>query len=107
MLEKWSDSEHPTGLDSWVPQVQRHIESLEALTNEEVINLSRPWHRARYKDLVKVVAGHDWFDVSPAERRRRAVEDLKLGGDIAAGYEDFEITGAVFEKLIEPTLIQP
>ena len=23
------------------------------------------------------------------------------------GYEDFEVTGAVFEKLIEPTLIQP
>src|SRR5439155_3537557 len=26
---------------------------------------------------------------------------------IAAGYEDFEVTGAVFEKLIEPTLIHP
>ena len=49
----------------------------------------------------------DWFDVTPEERRRRAIEDLKLAGDIAAGYEDFEVTGAVFEKLIEPTLIQP
>ena len=30
-----------------------------------------------------------------------------MAGDIADGYEDFEVTGAVFEKLIEPTLIQP
>jgi lysyl-tRNA synthetase class 2 len=73
----------------------------------KTIDLSRPWKRARYKDLVREKAGADWFDVSPQERRRRAIEDLKLGGDIAAGYEDFEVTGAVFEKLIEPTLINP
>ena len=65
------------------------------------------WKRAKYKDLVRSVAGNDWFDVTPAERRRRAMEDLKLAGDIAKGYEDFEVTGAVFEKLVEPTLIQP
>jgi lysyl-tRNA synthetase class 2 len=67
----------------------------------------RLWRRARYKDLVREKAGEDWFRVTPEERRRRAVEDLKLAGDIAAGYEDFEVTGAVFEKLVEPTLIQP
>ncbi len=65
------------------------------------------WKRAKYKDLVRAVAGNDWFDVTPEERRRRAMEDLKLAGDIAKGYEDFEVTGAVFEKLVEPTLIQP
>lgn len=65
------------------------------------------WKRAKYKDLVRAVAGQDWFDVTPEERRRRAMEDLKLAGDIAKGYEDFEVTGAVFEKLVEPTLIQP
>ncbi|MFM8359038.1 MAG: lysine--tRNA ligase, partial [Verrucomicrobiota bacterium] len=32
------------------------------------------WRRARYKDLVREVAGNDWFQVSPEERRRRAVE---------------------------------
>ena len=71
------------------------------------INLTPAWRRAKYKDLVRERAGADWFEVSPAERRRRAMEDLNLAGDIAAGYEDFEVTGAVFEKLIEPTLIQP
>jgi len=71
------------------------------------IDLQPPWRRARYKDLVRAVAGADWFDVSPAERRRRALEDLHLGGDVAAGCEDFEVTGAVFEKRVEPTLIEP
>jgi len=72
----------------------------------KIIDLSS-WRRARYKDLVREKAGDDWFRVTPEERRRRASEDLRLGGDIAAGYEDFEVTGAVFEKLVEPMLIQP
>ena len=68
------------------------------------INLTRPWPRIRYKDIVRERAGADWFDVTPAERRERAV---KLGAEIAKEYEDFEVTQAVFEKLIEPTLINP
>jgi lysyl-tRNA synthetase class 2 len=72
----------------------------------KTIDLSQ-WRRVRYKDLVREKAGEDWFRITPEERRRRAVEELKLGGDIAAAYEDFEVTGAVFEKLVEPTLIQP
>src|SRR5690242_4167313 len=63
-------------------------------TLTKMIKLTPPWRRVKYKDLVREVAGKDWFDVSPAERRRRAIEDLKLEGDIAAGYEDFEVTGA-------------
>ncbi len=83
------------------------VKSLERFAAPKVINLTRPWRRVKYKELVRAVAGHDWFEVTPAERRRRAIEDLKLEGDIAEGYEDFEVTGAVFEKLVEPTLIQP
>jgi lysyl-tRNA synthetase class 2 len=70
----------------------------------KTIDLTPNWKRARYKDLVKEKAGADWFDVSPAERRQRAHD---LGAEIGKEYEDFEVTGAVFEKLIEPTLIQP
>jgi lysyl-tRNA synthetase class 2 len=68
------------------------------------IDLTPPWKRAKYKDLVREKAGADWFDISPAERRQRAHD---LGAEITKDYEDFEVTGAVFEKLIEPTLIQP
>jgi lysyl-tRNA synthetase class II len=89
-------------------------ERLVALKKPKVIDLTPNWRRAKYKDLVREKVAErtngkvsDWFALSPEERRRVAVEDLKLGGDIAAGYEDFEVTGAVFEKLIEPTLINP
>mgnify|MGYP001597174183 CR=1 FL=1 len=62
------------------------------------------WRRAKYKDLIREKAGADWFEISPAKRRQRAHD---LGAEIGKEYEDFEVTGAVFEKLIEPTLIQP
>jgi lysyl-tRNA synthetase class 2 len=68
------------------------------------IDLTPPWRRAKYRDLVREKAGADWFEVSPADRRQRAHD---LGAEIGKEYEDFEVTGAVFEKLIEPTLINP
>src|ERR1700690_2053292 len=68
------------------------------------IDLTPNWRRAKYKDLIREKAGADWFDVSPAPRRQRAHD---LGAEITKDYADFEVTGAVFEKLIEPTLIQP
>jgi lysyl-tRNA synthetase class 2 len=89
------------------PSACRGCEALLRLSELRIVDLTPPWPRRRYKDLVREKAGADWFDTTPAERRRRAIEDLKLAGDIADGYEDFEVTGAVFEKLIEPTLIQP
>ena len=73
-------------------------------TEPKTIDLTPKWRRAKYKDLVREKAGADWFDISPAERRQRAHD---LGAEIGKEYEDFEVTGAVFEKLIEPTLIQP
>jgi lysyl-tRNA synthetase class 2 len=70
----------------------------------KTIDLTPSWKRAKYKDLVREKAGADWFEVSPAERRQRAHD---LGAEIGKEYVDYEVTGAVFEKLIEPTLIQP
>jgi len=70
----------------------------------KTIDLTPPWRRATYKDLVREKAGADWFEIAPAERRQRAHD---LGAEITKDYADFEVTGAVFEKLIEPTLIQP
>ena len=70
----------------------------------KTIDLTPPWRRVTYKDLVRERAGADWFEVSPEVRRERAVA---LGAEIGKEYEDFEVTQAVFEKLIEPTLINP
>jgi lysyl-tRNA synthetase class 2 len=80
------------------------IQTLERLSVPKTINLTRPWRRANYKDLVREKAGADWFEATPQERRQRA---MALGAEIGKEYADFEVTQAVFEKLIEPTLINP
>src|SRR5205814_5856126 len=69
------------------------------------INLKRPWRRARYHDLVREVAGADWFDLTSARRRERAAEKLEV--EISPQLADFEVTQHVFEKLIEEQTIDP
>ena len=69
------------------------------------ISLKRPWRRARYHDVVRDVAGKDWFQLSPEERRDRATNDFKL--EILPQLADFEVTQHVFEKLVEEKTIDP
>jgi lysyl-tRNA synthetase, class II len=69
------------------------------------INLKRPWRRARYHDLVREVAGNDWFELSRERRRDRATNEFKL--EILPQLADFEVTQHVFEKLIEEKTIDP
>ena len=69
------------------------------------INLKRPWRRARYHDLMREVAGADWFNLTSAQRRERATDKLKM--EISPQLADFEVTQHVFEKLIEERTIDP
>lgn len=69
-----------------------------------VINLSRPWRRARYRDLICEVAGADWFHVTSDERRARC---RALGVEIHPEIADFEVTQHVFEKLVEEKTFDP
>jgi len=69
------------------------------------INLKRPWRRARYHDVVRDVAGKDWFQLSPEERRDRATNEFKL--EILPQLADFEVTQHVFEKLVEEKTSDP
>ena len=69
-----------------------------------VINLSRPWRRARYHDLICEAAGADWFEVAPEQRLEKCRE---LGVELHAGMADFEVTQHVFEKLVEEKRFDP
>jgi lysyl-tRNA synthetase class 2 len=69
------------------------------------INLNRPWRRVRYHDLMREVAGKDWFELSPEQRRERAMNEFKL--EILPQLADFEVTQHVFEKLIEEKTMDP
>ncbi len=68
------------------------------------LNLTRPWRRARYRDLVCEVAGADWFSLTSEERRAKGRE---LGVELSPQMADFEVTQHVFEKLVEEKTFDP
>jgi lysyl-tRNA synthetase class 2 len=68
-------------------------------------NLKRPWRRARYRDLVREVAGKDWFELTSEQRRERATNEFRL--EILPQLADFEVTQHVFEKLVEEKTFDP
>src|SRR4051794_29464523 len=68
------------------------------------IDLTRPWRRARYRDLVCEAAGPDWFSLTTEERRAKA---HTLGVELQPQMADFEVTQHVFEKLVEEKTFDP
>lgn len=68
------------------------------------IDLTGPWPRKPYRDLVKAAAGEDWFTITPEERRARCGQ---LGVEISHAMADFEVTNQVFEKLVEAKARNP
>ena len=68
------------------------------------LNLTRPWRRARYRDLICEVAGTEWFGLTSEERRGKGRE---LGVELQPQMADFEVTQHVFEKLVEEKTFDP
>lgn len=67
------------------------------------INLTRPWRRARYRDLIREI-DPEWFNYTSEKRRERCTE---LGVEINPRMADYEVTQQVFEKLIEEKTFDP
>ncbi len=63
------------------------------------VDLTPPWPRADYADLVRGVAGADWFELSPEQRRSRAQNELHV--QIGDALDDIGVTQQVYEKLVE------
>lgn len=73
--------------------------------SEEVIDFSKPWREVTYKELILEATGDaEWFSRSK-EDKLTACD--KLGIQVDPELEDFAVTNDVFEKRIEPKLIQP
>lgn len=70
----------------------------------KTIDLSRPWRRAPYRDLVAAAAGEDWWALDIAAMRARCET---LGVEVSEGMEEYEISQQVFEKLVEEKTIDP
>jgi lysyl-tRNA synthetase class 2 len=70
----------------------------------EEIDLTPPWRRVMYRELIEERLGTDWFQISPGERKARASQ---MSIELTPDAPDYEVTNAIFEKTIEPTLINP
>jgi lysyl-tRNA synthetase class 2 len=82
-----------------------HVEHRDAEGNViRTLDFTRPWRRARYRDLVCEAAGADWFTLTSEERRSKCRE---LGVEIQPQMADFEVTQHVFEKLVEEKTFDP
>jgi lysyl-tRNA synthetase class 2 len=69
------------------------------------IELAGKWREAKYKDLIIEATGDaDWFTRS---KEQKLTACARLGLEVNPTLPDFAITQDVFEKLIEPKLIQP
>jgi len=68
-----------------------------------VIDLSRPWRRKPYEDLLRDIE-LKWYDFTPEERRAWC-EARKI--DVTHCQADFEVTQHVFEKLVEEKTMNP
>ncbi len=70
---------------------------------KRTIDLSRPWKRARYEDLIRQV-DQTWYERNHEQKLLRGRE---LGVEVHPGMQEFEITQQVFEKLVEERTIDP
>ena len=70
----------------------------------EEINLTPPWRRVIYREIIEERVGKDWFKITAEERKARAAQ---LGVEFPPNSPDYEVTNVVFEKIIEPTLLNP
>jgi lysyl-tRNA synthetase class 2 len=68
------------------------------------IDLTPPWRRVTYREIVEERIGKDWFQISPGDRKLRANQ---MGVEFPPDAPDYEVTNAIFEKTIEPTLMNP
>ena len=67
------------------------------------LNLTRPWRRARYRDLIREI-DPEWFNYTTEKRRERCGE---LGVEINPRMADYEVTQQIFEKLVEEKTFDP
>ena len=68
------------------------------------IDLTPPWRRVTYRELVEDRFGKEWFTLTPADRKAQAIT---MGLELPPDVPDYEVTNSLFEKMIEPTLMNP
>jgi len=111
MLEVYQAYTDHRGMMRLVEEMLRHLAEavLGTLQIERpgggTIDLGESWREVTYKELILDATGDAaWFSRSKEEKLEACA---KLGIEVDPQLEDFAVTNDVFEKIVEPTLIQP
>jgi len=74
---------------------------------ERTINLERPWRRVRVVDIVEERTGWKFNKEPISQDQLRALREANPGKDIKVHGSPAEQLQEIYEKLVEPTLIDP
>lgn len=73
-------------------------------TPEKIIHLQPPWERKTFYELLENAVSPDFRNWSVDKKKTKA-EQMGIRG--VADLEEFEVSNQIFEKIIQPALIQP
>ncbi len=112
MLEVYQAYSDFRGMMTLIRDMLRHLctsvlgtTTIPRADGGEPIELGGEWREVSYKELVIKATGNPaWFSTTKEEK---LLACKALGIEVNPALEDFEVTNNVFEKLVEPGLIQP
>lgn len=72
---------------------------------KEMIDISSPWKRIKYVDIIKEYSGIDFSEISNLEEAKSRAKAVKVDADDCVSI--WKVCDEVFSSLVEPFLIQP
>ncbi|MBT3294459.1 MAG: lysine--tRNA ligase [Verrucomicrobia bacterium] len=109
MLEIYEAFSDVNGMRELIQGMITHVAEsvfggLKVGEGDTALDLTPPWREATYHELVREKMGDDWFDLSLADACAKAEG---IGLDLDPAWDKLMVTHEVYEKTIEPALMQP
>lgn len=84
---------------------QKICGTLKIQYGKDLIDLSPPWRRTTYVDIIKEYSGIDFSQIISLEEAKKKASELKVG--VSKCQTIWKIADEVFSEKAEPNLIQP
>ncbi|PJZ42918.1 lysine--tRNA ligase [Leptospira kmetyi] len=84
---------------------QKICGTLKIQYGKDLIDLSPPWRRVTYVDIIKEYSGIDFSQITTLEEAKKKASELKV--DVSKCQTIWKVADEVFSDKAEPNLIQP